>query len=70
MSEEFNVGDIVRLKGGGPWMTVTSLRQADSVLKIYTVWFPEKGMDPNTGDIIYEAQLCSNEFPAESLEKA
>jgi uncharacterized protein YodC (DUF2158 family) len=53
----FKPGDVVRLKSGGPDMTVSS----DGETKGYVncVWFPT----PNT------PQPCHNSFPESCLEK-
>ena len=42
MAESFNVGDTVRLKSGGPRMTVESLEQFDGMDTVSCVWFDEK----------------------------
>ena len=44
MSEEFKVGDVVRLKSGSPAMTVTSVGQTamTGVLSVWCVWFDQK----------------------------
>ena len=38
-SESFQVADIVKLKSGGPPMTIESVNGADG--KVYCVWFVE-----------------------------
>jgi len=41
----FKVGDVVRLKSGGPAMTVTSLEngEREAGYVIFCIWFNEKG---------------------------
>lgn len=40
---EFKIGDTVRLKSGGPLMTVTDLDNSIGYLLVYCTWFDEKG---------------------------
>jgi uncharacterized protein YodC (DUF2158 family) len=42
MSENFKVGDVVRLKSGGPNMTVESVGDIYGDQRVWCVWF-EKG---------------------------
>lgn len=44
MSDEIAVGDVVRLKSGGPKMTVVTISktQLDSELSVWCEWFDEK----------------------------
>lgn len=53
---EIKAGDTVRLKSGGPLMTVTHTAQQDGVLKIWVAWF-----DGN--------ESKSGFYPASALEK-
>lgn len=48
MSEQFQVGDVVRLKSGGPAMTVTTVgnNMAD-VMSVWCVWFDQKAAQQN-----------------------
>lgn len=59
MSEQFNKGDVVRLRSGGPPMTVTSVGEAhmSSTMSVWCVWFDEKG------------EQKSGTFPIEAVEK-
>lgn len=50
----FNIGDTVRLKSGGPVMTVKVIKDTDAVI---TVWFPD------------EKQPVEHQFPPDVLEK-
>ena len=54
MANEFKVGDVVMLKGGGPPMTVGELPEVDGELSVMADWF-----DGN--------MLCVSDFPAEAL---
>ena len=44
MSDEIEVGDVVRLKSGGPNMTVVQISrtQFDTELSVWCEWFDEK----------------------------
>ena len=44
-TETFKVGDTVRLKSGGPLMTVTGVSQADGGQKVWTSWFDSAGKE-------------------------
>jgi len=62
MAEEFKAGDVVKLKSGGPVMTVTQAgTQAMTGKKlVWCTWFAaSKG----------EHKLEKGEFPPESLQK-
>jgi uncharacterized protein YodC (DUF2158 family) len=50
MSDEIKPGDVVRVKSGGPKMTVTEVGQ-DSYgsMKVWCEWFDEKTNKPQTG---------------------
>jgi uncharacterized protein YodC (DUF2158 family) len=54
MATEFEVGDIVQLKSGGPKMTVTSLSTTGSNT-VYTAWFA--GSKRETGGFPGEALI-------------
>ena len=58
MARPFNIGDIVRLKSGGPAMTVTDvdLNDDDGTYWVSCTWFDEKG------------QRASSSFPAATVE--
>lgn len=58
-SEKFEVGDLVRLKSGGPIMTVESL--IGSPIKIDCVWF---------SSFLHGRRMARDRFPAEALEGA
>ena len=54
----FNVGDTVRLKSGGPAMTVESVEQFEGVDMAHCVWFGDKG------------EVQRQTFPMALLEKS
>jgi uncharacterized protein YodC (DUF2158 family) len=54
MAEVFTVGDIVKLRSGGPKMTVEKVEDDDVV---QCVWFDEMNVTQNKG------------FPANALER-
>jgi uncharacterized protein YodC (DUF2158 family) len=59
MSQDFQIGDVVRLKSGGPKMTVTSVGpDGHGKLTVWCVWFPENSAKPEHGA-----------FPAEAVER-
>jgi len=43
MSDELKVGDVVRLKSGGPVMTVTTVGDDYGTPMIWCMWFDQKG---------------------------
>lgn len=49
MSETFKIGDTVRLKSGGPLMTVTNVGTNNSTGQptIWTTWFDDKSVEKN-----------------------
>lgn len=57
-SAAFNVGDIVRLRSGGPKMTVMSLPDPEASYYYYCAWFASDS--ERTGDL----------FPGAALELA
>jgi len=58
MADEFAVGDVVKLKSGGPAMTVTEVgNDMYDQAKVWCAWFTEKG-DEKKGS-----------YPPGSLEK-
>lgn len=50
MADTFKVGDVVRLKSGGPDMTVTNVGKESGMLTVWCAWFvgtkQEKGYFP------------------------
>lgn len=63
MTEEFKIGDIVRLKSGGPKMTVTEMYPDVATRKplVKCTWF--YGREGDQG-------MKGGEFPPEALERA
>lgn len=57
MSAGFNVGDRVKLKSGGPDMTVVST-EGFGETRIYTMWFDSSGKKHDA------------DFPPDALERA
>lgn len=55
MSNEYQKGDLVRLKSGGPLMTVESIEED----QVYCVWFDEE--DKPQGDDFHPDQLTPAE---------
>jgi len=51
---DFKLGDVVRLKSGGPWMTITYISQRDRTATC--TWF------------IKDEEVKWHEFPFEALE--
>lgn len=49
------IGDVVRLKSGGPWMTIES--EPENEFLVECIWFPKPEARPDT-----------HEFPLETLE--
>ena len=45
MTESIQPGSTVRLKSGGPLMTVTSIRQGDDGQIVWCAWFDEKDQE-------------------------
>lgn len=56
MAEELTVGDVVRLKSGGPAMTITNIGDRYGVPTAWCTWFDQKGSQ-------------SGDFPPAALEK-
>lgn len=56
-SEEFKVGDVVKLKSGGPKMTATTVGDKYGTPTVWCTWF--EGTKKQDGD-----------FPPDALEKA
>ncbi len=42
---EFKIGDTVRLKSGGPLMTVTQAGNSSGTPHVWTVWFDASGKE-------------------------
>jgi uncharacterized protein YodC (DUF2158 family) len=59
--ENFNVGDVVRLKSGGPKMTISVVRSDDDG-RVETTWFDEKGVE--RGGVYQPALLKKSGEPA------
>lgn len=59
MTDTFNVGDVVRLKSGGPLMTITSLGKAFAShdIQAFCTWFKS------------ENETVCQAFPFESIKK-
>lgn len=60
MNDKSRLGDVVRLKSGGPTMTVNGLTLLDGVVHVECVWFhasftSEPGFKPATYDFAEEA---------------
>ena len=55
----FNIGDVVRLKSGGPSMTVTTPVTRDDASYCFCMWF----------DTAHQAQPLSGQFKIDALEK-
>ncbi len=55
----FNIGDVVRLKSGGPCMTVTIPANRDDANSCYCVWF----------DLEHRAEPFGQSFKIETLTK-
>lgn len=69
MITKFKVGDIVRLRSGGPSMTVTSF---DSMGIVTTAWFELCGEEEGTYNSPQQQQWEGpefNSFPQDSLIK-
>ncbi len=60
---KFKVGDLVRLKSGGPVMTVS---YAPGKTRVGCCWFPVKGLDELTVPIYGE--LTNAEFAVQTLQ--
>ena len=59
MAQEWKIGDVVKLKSGGPKMTVTTVDRARSGNPIvWCMWFDEKGPEKR-----------ESTFPPDALEK-
>lgn len=60
MPEDIKTGDVVRLKSGGPKMTVTEVEYSEMAEQrlVYCVWFNEKN------------QQSSGSFPLPTVELA
>ncbi|WP_426051567.1 YodC family protein [Brevundimonas sp. SL161] len=48
MGDELVVGDVARLKSGGPVMTVTTVAEQYGTPMIWTMWFDQKGSQNGT----------------------
>ncbi|WP_192180042.1 YodC family protein [Mesorhizobium amorphae] len=48
MATTFKVGDVVRLKSGGPSMTIDEVSAPDGELSIWCIWF-DKGTQKGAG---------------------
>lgn len=55
MAEELKVGDVVRLKSGGPAMTITVVGERYGTPTVWCTWFDQKGSQ-------------SGDFPPAALE--
>lgn len=55
MGSEFKIGDVVRLKHGGPRMTITQIFSEE---KVYAVWFSN------------DLEMLGSYFPSAALEDA
>ena len=53
---EFQIGDVVQLKSGGPWMVVT--RKRDEEAAVYCEWF------------VAASEVKGHRFPSATLNKA
>ena len=59
MAEAFQVGDLVKLRSGGPKMTVQSVNDGQEGQLVHCVWFEQEQGSPH-----------SHTFPAGALEGA
>ena len=53
MATEFKPGDVVRLKSGGPAMTVTAIGEDGGETKAFCVWF--EGTEQHQGTFVLAA---------------
>jgi uncharacterized protein YodC (DUF2158 family) len=49
MSDQFQVGDVVRLKSGGPEMTIDHIGKFGGTKKASCIWFDKKFLDRKVG---------------------
>lgn len=78
--KQWKVGDLVRLKSGGPVMTVAGYIQPEirtfdlgedvTVPYVQCDWFPLTGTAHIGGQPMYAAEACTGEFAADALERA
>lgn len=61
-NKRFNIGDVVRLKSGGPLMTVTDCYTEYTKTHVLCTWFTEE-RKPQSYDFI-EAMLTDDTDPA------
>ena len=57
MTEQFEIGDVVALKSGGPDMTVNFVEESNGILRIWCIWF-------------FNGEPKNDSFPAQTLQKA
>lgn len=63
MADEFNTGDVVQLKSGGPLMTIESVKNNDTSGRptVYCTWFEKdeqkRGHFPLVGVETYEPHI-------------
>jgi uncharacterized protein YodC (DUF2158 family) len=53
----FSKGDVVKLKSGGPSMTITSVESDYGTLSVFVTWFDEK------------SKVQTDSFPVETVSK-
>lgn len=77
MSEEFKIGDTVRLKSGGPLMTIKAISTSRVICTWFNIasvaWTPssyrQHGMPVDQPLVIY-GDRTKGTFPIETLEKS
>lgn len=55
--QQFQPGDIVQLKSGGPKMTVRSIQKENGQTVIECSWFPSATAEQSRTDIFYDKML-------------